>query len=282
MRLAIGATEVHRVRDGTDRVPPDMILAGAPPDELATAVIGHADAEGMLPVAYDSLLIHSGGRVVLVDAGLGELSESEGAGGKLASGLASLGIAPEDVDVVVISHGHADHIGGLIRTSGDVRVPVYGRATHWFWRDEWTFWTSETVLASMPVDLAEPARACLPPLADADLVELADAEQEVAPGIVVIPAPGHTPGHVAVVIESNGERATYLGDSVFHPLNVAYPDWACVFDVDRVAAAASRGWLLDRAARDGSLVLAAHLGSPGRVQPRGHGYRFVPEAGAMD
>jgi glyoxylase-like metal-dependent hydrolase (beta-lactamase superfamily II) len=275
--ISIGAIDVHLLRDGTDRVPPEMILVGASPEEIAAAVRGHADADGQLPVAYNGLLIRSAGRLVLVDAGQGRLAESESTGGRLVDELHSLGIEPTAIDDVVVSHCHPDHIGGLTRPDADGRqVPLFGAARHLVWDDEWTWWTSEGALGSMPSFLADPARAALPPLDSAGLIEVATAEREVAPGVRIVPAPGHTPGHVVVAIESAGETAAYVGDAIFHIVNVLAPDWGCVFDIDSAAAVATRRRILEGAARDGSLVLAAHLAMPGRVEAVSGGYRLVP------
>ena len=272
--LGVGAIEVSVLHDGHDTVPPEMVLAGAPEAELPALIDGHADADGQLPVACTGLLIQTDGRTVLVDAGYGEHAETPESGGSLGASLAALGVAPADVDDVIVSHGHADHIGGLALTAGGGPAPTFSRAAHWLWRSEWDHWTSETVLAGMPRYLADPARACLPPLGAAGLVKLVDREHEVARGVWILPAPGHTPGHAAVAIESAGEHALYVGDAVFHRLNVEHPAWGCVVDGDRDAAARTRHALLDRAAADGSLVLAAHLEHPGRIERRGTRFRF--------
>ena len=275
--ISIGTIEIHLLRDGVDRVPPDMILVGAPDEEIAAAVHRHADADGQLAVTYDGLLIRTAGRLVLVDAGFGGWGDDEGVGGKLLGELGALNVLAREIDEVVISHGHADHIGGLTTLDSDRRhVPVFTAARHWLWQDEWTYWTSDGALSSMPSSLADPARQVLPPIAAAGLLALAMTEVEVAPGVWIQPAAGHTPGHAVVRVESGGQSAIYAGDAIFHAVNVASPDWGCVFDVDRDAAASSRRRLLESASRDHSVVLAAHLGSPGRVEPDGRGYRFLP------
>ena len=274
--LRIGAIEVTVLADGTDAVPPAMILDGMPAERSSAVVAGHLDADGLLPVACTGLLIRSAGRTVLVDAGYGDWAESEASGGRLGRSLAAAGVASMDVDEVIVSHGHVDHIGGLTHDDRGARVPVYRAATHWWADREWAHWTAEDTLADLPGELADPARASLPPLAAAGLVRLFDREREIAPGVFVTPAPGHTPGHAVVAIVSDGQRAVAVGDAVFHPLNVTHPGWSCAFDVDPAAAVRSRLHLLDQVASDGSIVLGAHLAVAGRVERAPDGYRFVP------
>lgn len=277
--LKVGSIELVTVSDGQDLVPPAMILAGAPGDLVASVCEGQTDGDGQLPVAYNALLIRSAGRQILVDAGHGELSEDEGAGGALLANLTALGVPPESVDTIVISHAHADHIGGLVTTVEARPLPSFPRATHYVRSDEWTYWTSPGALAAMGERMAAPARRCLPPLAAAGLVELVTTEREIAPGVTMMSAAGHTPGHAAVRVESDGASAIFVADCVFHAVNFTAPMWPCIFDVDPHRAVETRHRILEQAAADGSLILAAHLPAPGRVE-RSHGaYRFVPLAG---
>ncbi|HET7703165.1 MAG TPA: MBL fold metallo-hydrolase [Candidatus Limnocylindrales bacterium] len=274
----IGAIEVAILADGSDAVPPDMILVGASAEESGPDLASHLNADGQLPVACNAFLLRSGARIVLVDAGYGDWADSPSAGGSLGRSLATAGVAPADVGDVIVSHGHADHIGGLARSDQGAQVPVFQRATHWFAREEWAYWTGEDTLAGLPADLADAARACLPPLAGSGLVRLFNDQVEVAPGVIAVRAAGHTPGHAAVAIESDGMTALIVGDAIFHPLNVVEPTWGCVFDVDPAAAERSRLRLLERAAADGSVVFGPHLAGAGRVERRSGGYRLVPVA----
>jgi glyoxylase-like metal-dependent hydrolase (beta-lactamase superfamily II) len=151
---------------------------------------------------------------------------------------------------------------------------VFERARHYIGSREWEFWMSDEP-AGISAELADAPRRCLPVLGMAGVLECLDGDREVADGVWFIPAPGHTPGHAIVRIESRDGRAMFLGDAVLHPLNVSRPDWPCLFDVDGAAAGGSRRRLLDRAARDDAIVMASHMGAPGRIEATWDGFRFV-------
>ena len=184
-RFAVGSIECQIVPDGVAMYEPADLAAGVPADQIIAAVTAGVDENGQMAVPYNCLLIRSGGRIALVDAGLG----AEGArhfgepAGHLMDSLAAGGITADQVDPVIISHAHLDHIGGLTAAADGGRIPVFTRARHYFWRAEWDFWTSGEGLAQVPGELADAARTHLPPLQQAGLVELVSEETEVLPGV---------------------------------------------------------------------------------------------------
>jgi glyoxylase-like metal-dependent hydrolase (beta-lactamase superfamily II) len=137
--------------------------------------------------------------------------------------LAASGITAGQVDLVIISHAHLDHVGGLTVPAGGRRIPVFTRARHYFWRAEWDFWTSGAGLAQVLQELANTARTHLPPVHRAGLVELVSQDIEVLPGVRLLPAPGHTRGHLVVALTSGRDGALYLGDAVLDEANFAHP-----------------------------------------------------------
>lgn len=124
----------------------------------------------------------------------------------------------------------------------------------------------------MPDLLARPARAVLPLLAAADVVDRVQGETEIVPGVRLIPAPGHTVGHCVVSIDSGSQQVVFLADTVLDRLQLAHPDWLCQVDMLPEETVATRIRLLDEAARQGSLVLAYHVVGAGHVERRGGGY----------
>ena len=139
-------------------------------------------------------------------------------------------------------------------------------------RADWEYWTSEDVLGAVSAIGAAVAREQLPPLAAAGVLDLVEREEEVSPGILVVPAPGHTPGHLAV--EVVGERL-YLTDALLHPLQGSRPEWGHGLDDDREAAAATLRALLGRAASNDLPVACSHVEGVFRVEPSGDGFELT-------
>lgn len=280
-QFTVGSFDCTVVSDGTYAYPhpAQLFFADAPSDELAPAL----EQYGIDPVQWDeyvspypSLVIETGDHTVLVDTGAGEIAPTTG---KLQAALGMAGIAAETVDVVVLTHGHADHVGGTLDSDGN---PAFPNARYVMSTDEWEFWTEEPDLSSLRVDdslkdlLVMAARANLAPLEDH--VDLFGGETGVVPGITVLPAPGHTPGHVAVDVESGDERLLNVVDTVLHPLHVERPEWTAAVDYDPRRTVETRRALLQQASDDDVLVFAAHFPAPGlgRISARNETWEWQP------
>ena len=191
--------------------------------------------------------------------------------------LKALGIAPEDIDTVILTHVHPDHIGGNTDSEGK---PTFPNARYVMWQDEWDFWTSEQ--AELKLDehvrevLLQVARKNLPPI-QAQL-NLINHETEIVPGIQAIAAPEHTPGHMALAISSEGEQLLCISDTALHPIHVEQPEWYAVVDFAPEQVVATRRRLMDRAAAEKALVLAFHFPFPGlgHVVQKGEGWQWQP------
>jgi glyoxylase-like metal-dependent hydrolase (beta-lactamase superfamily II) len=252
-------------------------FTNAPQASLEQVLREHNLDPNQLPSPFTCLFIDTGGSKVLVDVGAGkgvhpQIGPYEG---KLIQSLRAEGIEAEEIDTVILTHGHPDHIGGTIRESGK---PAFPSARYVMWADEWEYWTSESALETEPPHRVQTAREKLQPIRGQ--LDLVDREAEIVPRIYAVDARGHTPGHMAISVASKGEELLYVADTVLHPIHLEHPEWHTDFyDHDLEQAAATKKRIYDRAAADQSLVLAFHFHpfpSLGYVAKRGRGWQWQP------
>jgi len=265
----LGAFECIAVSDGTHTYapptfpPPATFLFGNPPrNHLEQTLRKHniqleSWTEWTSP--YICLLVNTGEHLVLMDTGANGLAPNTG---RLIHNLQSEGIAPEDIDTVILTHCHPDHINGITLDNGQIAFP---NAQFAMWKGEWDFWTSgdaeEKLDEHIKDVLLNVTRKNLPPIQDR--LDLIEREGIILPGIRAISAPGHTPGHMAVLISSKGKQLLNIVDTVLHPIHLKQPDLCASVDFAPDEVVATRRRLLDRAATEKSLVLAFHFPFPG-------------------
>ncbi|GAB0112914.1 MBL fold metallo-hydrolase [Acidisoma sp. C75] len=263
--------------------------------EAAAAGIGPGSrdpASGHLRMSIHSWLVRLPGRVILVDTGTGNAKErptvplfhhrSE----PFLERLAAAGVRPEEVDLVLLTHLHADHVGWNTRLAAGRWVPTFPRARYLFSARERAY--NEALIAGDGSDAAMRAAAglgamhhaplpgvyedsVLPVLQAGRAEEITVDGQDVAEGFSFLPSPGHSIDHAAIRLRSEGAEALFWGDVLHHPLQVARPDWNSVYCEFPEAARRSRGSALAYAAESGALVLTTHFGesSAGRVTRAG-------------
>jgi glyoxylase-like metal-dependent hydrolase (beta-lactamase superfamily II) len=187
--------------------------------------------------------------------------------------LADTGVGPDDIDVVMCTHLHPDHVGWNTRLDNGEWVPTFANATYLFAETEWNHWEAENKAAEQP--LAHLVDSVLPIIA-AGQSQLVAMDHAIEDGIWFEPLPGHTPGHVGLNVEDGGEHAILIGDMMHHPLQMAYPDWCSAFCTDPDQAIATRRQFLERAAGTDLIVGPAHFPNPtfGTVERAGDAYRF--------
>jgi glyoxylase-like metal-dependent hydrolase (beta-lactamase superfamily II) len=223
---------------------------------------GHvADERGLFAMSITCFLLRSGGQTYLLDSGLGNRRRPGFPRGKLDESLRELGVDPGEIDVVLNTHLHVDHVGWNTVDDDDGRKRVFfPNAEFYFQRAEWDFWMT-------PDRLSDPANQhlvdCVEPLRDTGRIKFFEGEGVIDSALTYLPTPGHTPGHVAVGIASAGERAVIIGDASHHPSQLLHPDWSPGADIDPVLSARTREALFEMAIAEQPVWIAGHWEFPG-------------------
>ena len=220
-------------------------------------------------------LVRGRGRTILIDAGAGGFKQW---GGKLKVNLALAGVQASDIDTILLTHAHPDHVGGLLDASGEAAFPDAQLVVH---QHEVAFWEDDGNL-SRASERARGNFLFARKVFDKYRGKMRlFTENEVLPGISAMPLPGHTAGHSGYRIESGGRSLLIWGDIVHFPqIQIARPDVSIAFDQDPLLSAETRSTLLDVVSADNILIAGMHLGELGfaRIRRKGNLYRIVYEA----
>ncbi|WP_342165580.1 MBL fold metallo-hydrolase [Methylobacterium sp. SD21] len=268
----VGAFTVTPLRDGLFPLEPSMIPAAESPAGQALLKGAGLPAKGPSPEPVNAFLIRRGEQHWLLDAGCGTVL---GPGfDRVTAALAAEGVRPEQIETIWLSHLHADHAGGLLTPD---RLARFANAELVLQEREVAYWSDAAARASASAPLSpmfETAQAVL--AAYPDRVRRISGEAELAPGIHAVPLPGHTPGHMGVLIADGSDRLLIWGDIVHSQiLQMPHPDWTVIWDTDPAEAITTRRRILDRAAVDGLTVTGMHLATRGRIERKDAGYALV-------
>lgn len=271
----IGAAKVTVLTDGGISFSNDLFPGT---DDARIAELLDAAGTSEIATNFNAVLIETGGRRVLVDAGPRDLFGPSC--GRLPAALTDAGVAPEAIDTLVATHLHPDHIAGMITPEGAAVFPaaelVVTEAERAFWSDP----SRADALSDTMAQWAGLARAVL--AAYGDRLRVIAPGDGILPGLTHLPLPGHTPGHGGWRLESEGAQLLHVGDIVHAPvLQVADPEIAIAFDLDMDAARAARKRLLDMVAADGLVFTGGHFARPAfyGLERAGRGYRLTrPES----
>ena len=275
-RFRVGDYQLTALYDGLWPLKIDQhFIRNASAAEVDAALAAAFLPPRILPVSFTALLVNTGSKLVLIDTGTaGQIVDSAGT---LLQSLEAAGIRPRQIDTVLISHFHPDHINGIKDKEG---VKIFPHAEIAVPEGEWAYWMNEANMAGVEPTVHKyflNARRIFRDIAGE--VRRFKPDAEVAPGIVSIPAFGHTPGHVAFSISSGTQSMLVLSDSARNPyLFVRHPEWQPSFDMDGPLAVDTRRRLLDRASADKMLVHGYHFPFPatGHIARTGTGYELVP------
>ncbi|TCU14841.1 glyoxylase-like metal-dependent hydrolase (beta-lactamase superfamily II) [Rhizobium sullae] len=272
IRRKVGSIEITALLDGYVEMPPELFHA----ESSEAAKLAAAEFQPVTPrySPVNAYLVNLGERLVLIDTGGADSQISTL--GRLPEALAAAGVEPGQIDAVLLSHMHPDHIGGAVTASGE---RVFSNAELIVPEADFSYWYDDGYLSQAP-DFAKPFFTLARKGASAYSERLTkiSGDAVVFGTIKAVSLPGHTPGHVGYTIESDGEALFIWADAIHH---AAYqfkrPDWSAAFDIDATAAAATRKKTLDRAAADRLLVAGMHLPFPGfgHVEREAEGYHFV-------
>ncbi len=263
-RFRIGGLEAFALKDGEFEIANDgKILGVGQPTEQVAALLTDAGQPGdVLHLSLQPLLVRDGERVLLFDTGAADAFPGAG---RLPASMRAAGVEPTQVTDVFISHLHSDHVGGLRTGAGALAFP---NATVHLSAPEWEAMKADASAADLVTAITPKVMPFQPGAA-------------IVPGVVTaVAVDGHTPGHSAYEIASEGERLLYIGDTAHHHVvSVQRPEWTIQFDGDAPLAQASRRALLQRAADEGLRLYAVHFPYPGlgRVEVRDDSFVWVPE-----
>ncbi len=275
-RYKLGELQLTALYDGTWYLPiDDKFVRNANGATVNAALAAAFLPPSVLPITFTALLVNDGRKLTLIDTGTaGQITDTAGF---MNANLNAAGVQPADIDTIVISHFHPDHIDGIKTKDGD---KVFANAEILVPEPEWKFWMDDGNMSRATgavhkyflnarrifKDIAKQVRPFKP-------------GAEVAPGMVSLAAYGHTPGHTAFAIHSGNRSMLAMSDTVRNPyLFVRHPDWQPIFDMDGPLAVKARRQMLDRVVADRMLVEAYHFPFPacGHIVKNGSGYELVP------
>lgn len=275
-KIRVGDAELIALQDSWTRRGPDGFFEGV--NAAAWAPYPEwLDDDGLMAHNFGSFLIHSHGKKMLVDTGLGQwpndldLKQPS----SLLEVMQEAGVAPDEVDLVLFTHLHWDHTGWNTRGEEGALELTFPNARYIVQQTEFDYWTSPGDKPAAAPDFDR----VLAPIIAADRLELVTGEYAATREVVAVPTPGHTPGHVSFAVISGGERAYILGDAAHKPVQLSEPDWYPGFDMDPVESTRSRRMILDRAEQENALLAGGHfafpsMGYPAQVYGR-RSFRYV-------
>ena len=279
-RFIVGDAEVTVVSDGPLPLgDPSGTFIGIPKEEVKKMLVEHFLSPDNVVLEQNSPIVNTGDKLILFDTGMGTSKAFGPTTGRQQKSMAEAGIKPEDIDAVVLSHAHIDHIGGIVDANDK---PLFPNAQYYIAQSDLDFWTDEGKLGGPLKDFVLHARKNLLPVRDR-LVFIKDG-QEFLPGVQAMAAPGHTVGHTMFMVTSAGKSFAFLGDLTHHAvLLLEKPLMEFSYDTDPKQAAQTRVKMLDMLAANKIPVMSYHFAWPGygHVAKSGDGFRYFPEPMVM-
>jgi glyoxylase-like metal-dependent hydrolase (beta-lactamase superfamily II) len=282
LSFALGDLVIHRIiEQETTFIPALELLPGLTPEVLAEnrswlRQAGAIDPQDVLILCFQSYVVRTPHHTILVDSCIGNDKPRPRPKWNMKSddtylrALAAAGFGVDDIDFVMCTHLHADHVGWNTRLENGRWLPTFPNARYVFAQNEFDYWTEQN--AKTPV---APFGDSVLPVVEANKAELVRADHQIGDHVRLTPTPGHTPGHVAITLGLGGNNAVLTGDLIHSPLQALHPELSVKFDLDPVQAAATRRNVLERYCDTETLFCTAHFPSPsaGKIRRRGDGFR---------
>ena len=275
-QIPVGDMTLDVVSDGHLTLPGSFIFDAMPKDELMPILERAGQEYDQLTPPCNLSLLRGNGRVVLFDAGSG--SEFMPTAGKMLDALDALGVAPDDITDLVFTHGHPDHLWGVLDDFGDA---LFTNAAHYMGQAEWDYWTDPNT-----VNTIDSGRQAFAIGAERRLAVVAEQMtffndgDEVVPGVGARMTPGHTPGHMAFEVRAGNSAVMIVGDSIGNDhVALARPAWESGSDQDRLLGAKTRVGLINDLVASATPIVGFHLGHGGigRIDKAADGFTFVTE-----
>ena len=256
MRFSVGDWECTIIKDGNAIFPLNQFFDSIDYQKIIPVTEKLQIDASKTSLSINIMVFRRNDITIVIDPGLGkDMGSGEG---RLMEKLSQLKIDSSEVDYVILTHGHWDHIGGIARSDGKLNFP---NAEYFMSETEWNLWTSEEALNKMPENYVQFAKENLPPISDR--VTLVNGDEEILNGIKLIPAPGHTPGQFAILISSKNDYLLYLADAMHFSFQSLIPIVSPVFDMDIDQSISTREKLIKLAYDNNYKVFGYHFDFPG-------------------
>ena len=282
LKFSVGDLTIHRVVEQEGPLPPALdLFAGLTPEVLAQnrewmRKSGALDAEDKLILCFQSYILRTPHHTILIDSCIGNDKPRPGrpmwnmkTGDTYMRAFAATGVSVEDIDFVMCSHLHVDHVGWNTKLENGRWVPTFPKARYIFGKAEYDYWAAQHAKAEVP-----PFGDSVLPVVEAKRAEIVGSDFAVGDHLRILPTPGHTPGHVAFAAGRGKDDAVFAGDLMHSPLQTLYPELSPQFDVDGAQAAITRRKFLERYCDTDTLCCTIHFPSPsaGKIRRKGNGF----------
>jgi glyoxylase-like metal-dependent hydrolase (beta-lactamase superfamily II) len=286
LKFTVGDLTIHRIVEQEGSFHPAHVLFPAlTPEMLAEnrdwmRKAGVMDAEDTMIFCFQSYVVRTPHHTILIDSCIGNDKPRPGRAkwdqktdDTYMRGLKDAGVSVEDIDFVMCTHLHVDHVGWNTRLENGRWVPTFPKARYVFGKTEYDYWAAEHAKADQP-----PFADSVLPVVEAKQAEMVQDDFAVGDHMRIVPTPGHTPGHVAFAFGRGKDDAVFTGDLIHSPLQLLYPELSLQFDVDKAQAAVTRRKFLDHYCETDTLCCTAHFPSPstGKIRRRGNAFSCEP------